>query len=112
KLCFTVEVSVFFSDSVLPAGRAVRAASLVSLIRTFHPERESDPFACHCAAGSPRASQRRAATDPQAAPERGLRVSHFPGPGPCSIRLPSAYRLWEVQNLRRGRRPALSCGHP
>src|SRR3954463_7143321 len=85
KLCFTVEVSVFFSDSVLPPGRAARVASLVSLILAFRPERGSDPFAYHRAAGDPRAFRHRAPTDPQAAPERGLHVSHSRGPRPCSI---------------------------
>ncbi len=92
KLCFTVEVSVFFSDSVLPAGRAVRVASFVSLIRTFRPERDSDPFSSPRAAGSPRAFRRRAPTDPQAAPERGLHVSHSRGPRPCSIHRRRAHR--------------------
>src|SRR5436305_8747959 len=85
KLCFTVDVSVFFSDKVLPPDGRTRAVSLVSLILTFQPERDSDPFASPRAAGSPRAVQRRAPADPQAAPERGLHVSHFRGPRPCSF---------------------------
>src|SRR3954451_634899 len=63
KLCFTVEVSVFFSDSVLPAGRALRAESFVSLILTFRRERELAPPSSHRTAGRPRASRRRAPTD-------------------------------------------------
>src|SRR6201999_4364039 len=87
KLCLTVEVSVFFSDSVLP-GRLVSSVSLMNLFRCQNGLKllRKKTWRLKFWGGSPKGVPRQRSDVPRDRPAGRRHVSHSRVPAPSPIR--------------------------